>query len=128
MYKIISALSFIIRSFYLPNPFEPLGNSITINISGAEIPISPIILNGLMEPILIIITYSVVGLYYSSSEKKPAKGSFLYLIFYIIHVGLLYLMSKAGFAEWAVIAIIAIYAIAHFVVRSIWNKICCGGV
>ncbi|MCH5194355.1 MAG: hypothetical protein J1F11_10360 [Oscillospiraceae bacterium] len=128
MYKIIAILSVWIRNFYLPNPFEPLENSIVINYLGIDIPIPSIFLNILAEPVLHCITYGLVGIYYSSKEKNPAKGSFLYLFFYCVHVGLLYLMSMVGFAEWAVIDIIVAYIAAHFVLRYIWNKICCGGV
>ena len=50
MYKIIAALSILIRNFCLPNPFEVFGN-IEIPFQGTVIAIPPIIVNFMFEPI-----------------------------------------------------------------------------
>lgn len=74
MYRLIAWLSKLIRIFIIPNPFGNLEYGLLINI--------------MAEPILHIITFGVVGLFYNTGSA-PAFGSFLYLLFYIIHVGLL---------------------------------------
>lgn len=91
MYKLFAIISAIIRTQYLPNPFETLKYGYIINL--------------IVEPLLHLFTYKVVGLYYAKGSM-PALGSFLYLVVYIIHVGLLFLM---GVFQWNIIAIISIF-------------------
>lgn len=93
MYKIFAIASAIIRTQYLPNPFESLKYGYIINL--------------LVEPFLHLLTYSVVGLYYTRGSF-PVFGSFLYLLFYVIHAFLIYLM---GIFDWNIIAIVAIFII-----------------
>lgn len=107
MYAIISTISIFVRQFVLPNPFEPLGK--TFVISG--ILLTPVILNLLVEPLLYFLAYNVTGIYYFGRE--PALGSFLYLFFYCVHIGLIYLMSLAHFSWWAVALVLAAYVGAH---------------
>lgn len=92
MYKLFALISFIIRQLYLPNPLESLEYGFLINII-------------IMEPILYLLTYNVVGLYYSKG-CNPVLGSLLYLIFYIVHIGLIMLM---GFFQWSIISISIIF-------------------
>lgn len=127
MYQIIALLSDIIRTIYLPNPFMPLGEDFSITISGITIPIPLILLNILAIPILHSITYAIVGLYYSKGSK-PAKGSFLYLFFYCVHTGLLYLMSLVEFNIYGVLFIIAVYLLLHIGFNALQNKICHFGI
>lgn len=91
MYKFIALMSLLIRQFYIPNPFETLEYGYSINI--------------ILELPLYLLTYNVVGLYYSKGSNSTL-GSILYLIFYIIHVGLLFLM---GILQWNTIAIVSIF-------------------
>ena len=122
MYKFIAALSVIIRTFYLPNPFEAVGD-IAIPFMGTAIAIPPIVINYLAAPILHVITYGVVGLYYTRHKNSPTFGSFLYLVFFCIHVGLLYLMAQLGFAAWAVVLILIVYAMAHIGFNALKNRV-----
>ena len=52
-----------------------------MEINGLEFPVIPEIINILVEPILGVFTFIIVGLYYDRSEKTPLKGSILYLFF-----------------------------------------------
>lgn len=108
MYNLIKVIGILVRFFYLPNPFETLPNGVLINYAA--------------EPFLHIITFEVVGLYYESGSG-PALGSFLYTVFYFIHIGLLML---CGFFAWhrvAVIAISIIYIGCHIVINRLRNNI-----
>ena len=122
MYSIIAAISVIIRAFYLPNPFEAFGD-IEIPFQETVIAISPIIINYLFEPILHAITYVVVGLYYKKHRNSASFGSLLYLVFYCVHVGLLYLMAQLGFAAWAVALINAGYVFCHIGINTVRQKL-----
>ena len=122
MYSLIAALSAFIRTFYLPNPFEVFGD-IEIPFMGTAIAIPPIVLNFLAAPILHVITYGVVGLYYTRHKNSPAFGSFLYLVFFCVHVGLLYLMAQLGFAVWAVALILAGYGFCHIGINTVRQKL-----
>ncbi|MDD2494688.1 MAG: hypothetical protein PHE29_05800 [Tissierellia bacterium] len=98
MYKLIALISTIIRLFCLPNPFETLEYGYIINY--------------IVEPMFHLLTYNIVGLYYRRG-KAPAVGSFLYLMFYAIHTGLIMFM---GSFNWNPIAIIVIF-ISYFLVH-----------
>lgn len=128
MYKIIAALSVIIRTFYLPNPFEVLGDTFPVTIGEATITMTPILMNYLTEPLLHIITFAIVGAYYSKGVDSPAKGSFLYLMFYCVHVGLIYLMGLFSFATWPIALILIVYAMAHIGYNVLKNRLQYGGL
>lgn len=122
MYVLIAAISIYIRHFILPNPFEKLSQKLFVSIGGTNINLPPVLLNLIAEPILHIITFTIVGLYYSRGENAPV-GSFLYLLFYCIHVGLIYLASLFGFAFWANITIVIIYIAGHVSVKVLNERI-----
>ena len=82
MYKLIVAISILIRQFYLPNPFEALGDGLIVNIGETPMAFPPEILNWIAEPFMHVVTFAVVGLYYDRGSA-PALGSFLYLLFYL---------------------------------------------
>ena len=117
MYKFIAALSVIIRTFYLPNPFDSLGTTFPVTIGKNTLTMTPIVMNYLAEPVLHALTFALVGLYYSRSDHNPSKGSFLYLMFYCVHVGLF------GFATWAIALILFVYAIAHIGFNALRNRV-----
>ncbi len=104
MYKLIATISLIIRQFYIPNPFEPRPDAALINL--------------IAEPIMHMVTYGVVGIFYEE-YSAPAIGSFLYLLFYCIHTGLLMLM---GYFCWDKTAI-TIIAILYIFILAIIKKI-----
>lgn len=123
MYKFISIISVVIRMFCLPNPFEPLNGKYTFMLLNAEIPITADIINWVAEPLLHFITFSITGLYYSKGRDNPAKGSFLYLFFYCVHVGLIYVLSLFSFAKLAIILVLILYIAAHIGFNALKNKL-----
>lgn len=122
MYKLMAAISILVRQFCISNPFEALGDGLIMNIGEAPILIPPEVLNLVAEPFMHVVTFAVVGLYYDRGSA-PALGSFLYLLFYCIHTFLLWLMSVAGFATWAVGLIVVLYILCNVglvKLRSVW--------
>ena len=113
VYKIIAAISVLIRQFVLPNPFEPLGEKFNVTLFNITLPLTPDIANWIAEPVLHLLAFGITGLYYVRGHNDPAAGSFLYLLFYVIHTLILMLMSAAGFAWWAVVLLIVLYIAGH---------------
>lgn len=105
LYKFIATISTFLRVFVVPNPFLELELGLGYNI--------------LAEPLLHIITFSIVGSYYRKGIESPAVGSILYLFFYWVHTGLLMLM---GHFAWNKV-IIAIIVIAYLGVHIVINRI-----
>lgn len=110
MYKLIAVIGALVRQFYIPNPFDALGDGLVVNIGETPILLTSAILNWVAEPFVHAVTFSVVGLYYDKGSA-PTIGSFLYLLFYCIHTFLLWLMSLVGFATWAVVLIVVLYIV-----------------
>ena len=75
-YSLMTIISTLVRQFVLPNPFECFGDK-------------AIIINWVAEPIIHVIAYGLVGLFYIKGSA-PAIGSFLYLIAYALIVVLLW--------------------------------------
>ncbi len=122
MYKLIAAISILIRQFCIPNSFDALGDGLIVNIGETSILLPPGVLNWVAEPIMHMVTFAIVGLYYDRGSA-PALGSFLYLLFYCVHTFLLWLMSMAGFSTWAVVVIVVLYIACHMSLtklRSAW--------
>ena len=78
MYKIIAAVSVLIRQFVLPNPFEPLGEKFNVTLFNITLPLTPDIANWIAEPVLHLLAFGITGLYYVRGHNDPAVGSFLY--------------------------------------------------
>ncbi len=106
MYGIIAFISIIVRQFLLPNPFVPLGDVI---VRGAVW--TPDTFNLVAGLVLPSISFLTTRIYYDGGE--PAVGSLRFLLFYCVYVGMLYLMSLARFAWWAVALIIVGYIALH---------------
>lgn len=115
MYSIIRFISGFIRENMLPNPFEVLGEKFNVDLFGLVLPMTPDLFMFLLETLILGgFTFFIVGRYYERGSA-PAWGSFLYLAFYCIHIGLLQLMGKFYFNEIACGVIIALYIILHCV-------------
>lgn len=123
MYKMMAFISVLIRQFLLPNPFEALDEVFSISVLNTEIPIPAVCINWFAEPFLHTITFGIVGIYYNKGEHNPAFGSFLYLLFYSIHVGLIYLMGCFNFERIAIIAILICYVCLHFGINALKNRL-----
>ena len=122
MYNLIAAISVLIRQFVLPNPFEGLGEIFDVTLFNITFQMTPDILNWIVEPGLHLLAFGVTGIYYLRGSQDPGVGSFLYLLFYAIHTGLLMLMSAAQFAWWSVIPIIVLYILGHIGVNVLMNS------
>lgn len=122
IYKVFALISFLVRNLAIPNPFNSLQGQY-IEINGLEFPVIPEIINILVEPILGVFTFIIVGLYYDRSEKTPLKGSILYLFFYWIHVGLISVIVKFNFSALSIFLVAVFYVILHILISVITSKI-----
>lgn len=122
IYKVFAFISFIVRSYVMPNPFESLLGKM-IELDGLEQFFVYLPLNALLEYVLYKITYAIVGLYYDRSEKTPLKGSILYFIFYWIHVGFISVIIKFNFSALSIFLVAAFYVILHILISVIASKI-----
>lgn len=95
MYKLVSTISAILRTFIFPNPFTPI---FELYLEGTVLSSLASILSELFNlviggAILYIICYSLVGIIYKRGEA-PALGSILYAIFMLINSKLLVWVSQ----------------------------------
>lgn len=118
MYKLVATISVLLRQYYIPNPFEALGDGLMITLDGSPILLSPEILNWIAEPVMFSVTFGVVGLYYERGSA-PVIGSLLYLLFYCVHTFILWILSTVRFAEWAIILVGILYIGCHVGLKSI---------
>ena len=118
MYKLIATISIILRQYFIPNPFEALGDGMMITLEGSQILLSPEILNWIAEPIIFTLTFGIVGLYYERGSA-PALGSLLYLLFYCVHTFILWILSVLGFEEWAIIVVVILYIGCHVILKRL---------
>ena len=107
MYRLLALISVLIRQLCLPNPFETLPYGTMTNT----------MINIIIEPLLYKLTYCVVGLYYSKGSS-PVFGSIIYLVFYVLHIGLIMLM---GFFHWSIISISIIFIL--YIIFIIFIKV-----
>lgn len=89
-----------------------MGDGLTIMIGEAPLLLTPEILNWIADPIIVAITFGVVGLHYIKGSE-PALGSILYMFFYAVHIGLLYLMLSVYPMVWVMVLIGAVYIGLH---------------
>lgn len=94
-----------------------------ISISGLEVAIPSTVLNWTIEPFLYLITFAVAGLYYQKGIDNPAKGSLLYLLFYCMHVGVLFVMSCFQFSGLIIAVTMITYIALHVGVNAIKKKL-----
>lgn len=115
VYTTLATFFWFIRQFVIPNPFNVLGKGITIKISEVPIVLSPELMNWLADPVIFGITFGVVGLYYISGSA-PAWGSVLYMLFYAIHIGLVYWVMSLYPMISLMILIVVGYVALHIAV------------
>ncbi len=109
MYKLIYVLSFLIRQFCLPNPFECFGDM-------------AIIYNLIAGAVLVPVAYALVGTIYDSGSA-PALGSLLFLGAYVMLSGMLWLLGQAAFAWWAILGMIAAIAALVLILRKYCDSV-----
>ena len=92
LYGIITLVSLIVRQFVLPNPFDCFGDD-------------AIIINWITEPIIQIVAYGIVGIFYIRGSA-PTLGSILYLFIYAFIVVLLWILGIFSFSWWWILIIV----------------------
>ena len=93
-------VSFIVRSFLLPNPFECFGGN-------------AFIINLFAEPVIQAIAFAIVGVFYNRGSQ-PALGSIAYLLVYMAIIGILWLCGLFSFAWWWVLILLVALAALIF--------------
>lgn len=121
MYRVMAIISLFVRQFCIPNPFEALGAGLMVNIEGSSVLLTPNMLNWIVGLFLPGLTFGVVGMYYESGSA-PVLGSLLYLVFFIIHNFILWVISLLGFATWAIVLIVVLYIGCHVLLLSRGNR------
>lgn len=108
LYGVATIVSFLIRQFVLPNPFECFGEK-------------AILINWIAEPILQVVAYMLVGLVYQKGDM-PAIGSALFLITYAALVGVLWVLGAFRFAWWWILLLTAAFIAVVLGIRWICNR------
>ena len=107
----MATIFWIVRQFTIPNPFDALGEGLTIKLGESVVLLTPDLLNWVADPIIFAITFGVVGLYYTKGSE-PALGSILYMFFYAVHIALLYLLLTIYPLIWLMVIVVIIYVFA----------------
>lgn len=109
-FRILAILFGAIRQSAIPNPFTPLGEGVAFWLNLAA------------EPFIVVFTYRVVGLHYMAGSE-PAWGSILYMFFYCVHIGLIYLLSACYPQTWLIVLILLGYAAIHYLlITQPWHN------
>lgn len=122
LYSFLATLFWIIRQFAIPNPFEVLGEGLTVTIGEVPMLLSPELLNWVADPIIAAFTYGIVGLHYIS-RSDPEWGSVLYMVFYAVHMGLIYWVCSIYPAIWLMVLIGVIYIGLHIAAVILKNNL-----
>ena len=112
LYGFLATIFWLIRQFAIPNPFDVLGEGLTITIGDAPLLLSPELLNWIADPIIAAFTFGIVGLHYIK-RSNPAWGSIMYMFFYALHVGLIYWVIPIYPAVWLMVLIGIAYVGLH---------------
>lgn len=122
LYKKLAVLFWFYRQYVISNPFEVLGEGITITVGESPILLSPDVLNYLADPIIFTITYGIVGLYYKSGSA-PVLGSVMYMLFYCIHIGGIYFLMSLYPTIWLINIILIGYLGFHILAVILKNSL-----
>lgn len=109
-YNFMAALSFLVRNFALPNPFECFGAA------------KAVIMNVIAEPCIHVLAFATVGTMYRKGSD-PALGSFLYLVIYAMITGILFLCSIHNFETWWIALVSAGIVAVVGGCSFLWNKL-----
>ena len=110
---IVSTFSYLLRQFFLPNPFENMFSE-----SGtAEV------VNLIFGGIFIPLAFALTGTWYTSGANEKWEGSLGFFINYCILTGLLLLISKFINDIYWIIGIFAVmYIILCFIEGRLLNR------
>jgi hypothetical protein len=120
MYLRIAELLWLIRQFCIPNPFEVLGEGIFVEINGAEMLLTPYILNLISGAFLPSISYFFAGLYSDSFDSS--QKSVMYMFFFCVNTVILYLLSFVYPTNWLINLIIVLYIGILGIVKVLINR------
>lgn len=118
----MSALLWAVRQFFMPNPFEALGEGLEVVLNEVPILLTPDILNWIAGLGLPAFTFLIVGLYYVGGSA-PVAGSLLYMFFFCVHTGILHLMCLAYPVTWLIVLIAVAYIGIHLLALSIKRRV-----
>ncbi len=105
MYKIVSAISVLTRTFLLPNPFSTI-----LKTEGMAFMVNATIGNFIMW----LMSFTMSGIFYTPKIDLHSKGSILYLIFFIINTLIFMLLGQyIKTVKWFVIIGIMVYIIVY---------------
>ena len=115
MYKIVALISVIIRNYYLPNPY----------ITWMPDPTYADVFNMLVGGIILHITsWLLCKCAYYKGIDDPAKGSFGYLISYILLTFIITMLGKLGINYKIEIALfVVIYLFLCIITTNIFKKV-----
>ena len=122
LYLYLAGIFWAIRQFFMPNPFDVLGEGITVTIGDSPLLLTPDCLNWIAGLFLPAITFAIVGWYYRRGSF-PVLGSILYMIFFCIHTFILYLMSWAYPSIFLIVLIGVAYIGLHIGLAILERKI-----
>ena len=109
LYGVVSFVSFLIRKYFLPNPFEMYGEK-------------AFWYNLIAEALVHLIAFAITGKFYEK-RARPVIGSILYFAFYAVIMLGLWLISLALFAWWSIVLLI----IAAIVISLLIAAACYSG-
>ena len=104
LYGAVSFVSFLIRNFFLPNPFEMYGEK-------------AFWYNLIAEALVHLIAFAITGKFYEKGTR-PAVGSILYLVFYAAIMLWLWLISLALFSWWSIVLLIIAVIIISLLITA----------
>ena len=108
LYESMKLSNVFIRQYMLPNPFEGYPNADLYNYATGFA--------------LYPVTYIIVGLFYRKGSS-PLLGSFLYLLFYLVHTGLIAFAGVFSFSKLAIHVIVGLYIAILLGVKSLQYRI-----
>ena len=120
MYLFMWAISFYVRNACMPNPFEKW--VYTLPLTETTIVFAPLIaiaLDMFACRVIYVIAYETTGIYYNKYSAPAFVGSFLYLVFYIVHTFLFCLMALFNFAVIPIIGIIVGWFLLQIILHTI---------
>lgn len=114
MYAIISIISYLVRQFFLPNPFQ----NIFPNLADAEFA------NNIFGGVFILFAFVLTRILYTSLVDEKWIACTLFLVHYCILTGILLLISEfISNICWIVGIFLGIYIILCVVECCIRNRI-----
>ena len=109
LYFLITAISILVRQIVLPNPFECFGDK-------------AFFINCIAEPFIIVVSYLLVGLVYKKGSA-PAIGSILFLVTYMVIIGILWILGLFKFAWWWSLILVISFIGIMIGIRFLCNKL-----